>query len=197
MELSNDIILRPRFKFNVRNDHEELLALFETEAKKQSDFIVTRVDDHLFIKIPKAQQHFWSPQLHLEINEDYDDKSISIIYGLFGPNPTVWTLFMFLHFVVACLFIGFAIWAYVNWSLENQYAVQLFVTLLMIVFWFVLYFSGRLGKKAGMAQMQQLRHFMRDTLRRQNLHSTTWSLTFDYIRNVWAVFGSISNFYSP
>ncbi len=171
MELSNEIILRPRFKFNVNEPNENLLTLFEDSGKKQKDFIVTRVDDHVFIKIPKDKQHFWSPQLHLEINEDYDKKELSTIYGLFGPNPTVWTMFMFFHFVVAGFFIGFAIWAYVNWSLESSYAIQLFITLLMIVIWFALYFSGRLGKKAGMSQMHELHHFMRDTLRSKDIHA--------------------------
>lgn len=170
MELSNEVVLRPRFKFNVNADNESLLTLLENTSKAQSNFIVTRVDDHVFIKIPKIKQHFWSPQLHLEINED-EDKQKSIIYGLFGPNPTVWTMFMFFHFVVAGFFIGFAIWAYVNWSLNSNYAVQLFVTLLMIVIWFALYFSGRLGKKAGMEQMHELHHFMRDTLRREDIHT--------------------------
>lgn len=171
MELSNDVVLRPRFKFNVSYKHELLLSLFENESKTQSEFIVTRVDDHVFIKIPKSNQHFWSPQLHLEINEDYDDKTQSTIYGLFGPNPTVWTLFMFLHFVVAGLFIGFAIWTYVNWTLEASFAIPLFLTLFMIVIWFVLYFGGRLGKKAGMTEMHQLHRFMRDTLRRRDIHT--------------------------
>ncbi|MBV7269883.1 GTP-binding protein [Winogradskyella luteola] len=169
MIVSNDIVLRPRFKFNVNHDNESLLSLFESEGKKQSDFIVTRVDDHVFIKIPKDKQHFWSPQLHLEINEDYEKNDRSTIYGLFGPNPTVWTMFMFFHFIVAALFIGFAIWAYVNWSLESSYAIQLFLTILMIVIWFALYFSGRLGKKAGMGQMHELHHFMRDTLRNKDI----------------------------
>ena len=171
MELSNEIILRPRFKFNVKENNNNLLTLFEDKGKSQSDFVVTRVDDHVFIRFPKAKQHFWSPQLHLEINEDYDKKNLSTIYGLFGPNPTVWTMFMFFHFVVAGFFIGFAIWAYVNWSLDSSYAVQLFVTLFMVVIWFALYFSGRMGKKAGMDQMHELHHFMRDTLRSQDLHA--------------------------
>lgn len=171
MELSNEIVLRPRFKFNVEENNDSLLSLFEDKGKSQTDFVVTRVDDHVFIKFPKTKQHFWSPQLHLEINEDYDKKDLSTIYGLFGPNPTVWTMFMFFHFVVAGFFIGFAIWAYVNWSLDSSYAVQLFVTLLMIVIWVALYFSGRLGKKAGMEQMHQLHHFMRDTLRSKDLHA--------------------------
>jgi hypothetical protein len=63
---ANEIILRPRFKFHVKHDNEKLLKLFEETKDIQSDFKVSRVDDHVFIKIPKDKQHFWSPQLHLE-----------------------------------------------------------------------------------------------------------------------------------
>ncbi|MEM5567021.1 GTP-binding protein [Psychroserpens sp. AS72] len=169
MSTTNDIVLRPRFKFNVNQENTSILDVFEDTKNTQKEFIVSRIDDHIFIKIPKAKQHFWSPQLHLEINEN-ENKS-SIIYGLFGPNPTVWTLFMFFHFIVAGLFIGFAIWAYVNWSLGYDFAMQLFVTLFTIVVWFALYFGGRLGKKTGMAQMHELHHFMRDTLRNNGIHT--------------------------
>lgn len=170
MSLTNEIVLRPRFKFNVNSDNESLLTLFEDAKKNQSEFIVSRVDDHVFIKIPKKNQHFWSPQLHLEINKSEDNETLSTIYGLFGPNPTVWTMFMFFHFIVAGLFIGFGVWAYSNWSLGDSYAIQLFVTLMMIVIWFALYFGGRIGKRTGMDQMHELHHFMRDTLRSEDIH---------------------------
>ena len=170
MSTTNDIILRPRFKFHVTHENEMLLKLFEDAKGTQSDFIVSRVDDHVFIKIPKAKQHFWSPQLHLEINKEYD-KEGSIIYGLFGPNPTVWTMFMFFRFLAAGLFIGFSIWAYVNSSLGHDYTFQLFFALFTIVIWFALYFGGRLGKKTGMEEMHQLHHFMRDTLRSKGIHT--------------------------
>lgn len=39
------------------------------------------------------------------------------------------------------------------WSLESRYAIQLFVTLLMVMIWSALYFGGRLGKRTGMNQM--------------------------------------------
>ena len=170
MSTTNEIILRPRFKFHVTRDNEMLLKLFEDTKIAQSDFIVSRIDDHIFIRIPKAKQHFWSPQLHLEINKEYDKKG-SMIYGLFGPNPTVWTMFMFFHFLVAGLFLAFGIWAYVNWALSDNYSLQIFATLFMIIIWFALYFGGRLGKAAGMNEMHQLHHFMRDTLRSQGIHT--------------------------
>ena len=162
MALPNEIVLRPRFKFDMDMSHENLLHLFESKKKSQSDFIITRVDDHVFIKFPKHTQHFWSPQLHLEINES--GKKKSIVYGLFGPNPTVWTMFMFLHFVVAGLFIAFGIWAYTNATLGSAYAVQLGMALMMVAFWFVLYFAGRLGRTKGKPEMEALFKFMRKTI---------------------------------
>ena len=162
MSVNNDIVLRPRFKLELDRNNEEVLKVFEDAKNSQKDFIITRVDDHVFIKIPKANQHFWSPQLHLEIMEI--DKNSSRLFGLFGPNRTVWTMFMFLHFVVAGIFIGFSIWAYTNWSLGNDFAIQLFVTLFMVVIWFGLYFGGRIGKATGKDQMILMHRFMNKML---------------------------------
>lgn len=169
MPVKNEIVLRPRFKFDVDHENESLLKLFDESKTEQSEFVVSRVDDHVFIRFPKAKQHFWSPQLHLEINKN-EQKNTSSIYGLFGPNPTVWTLFMFLHFFVAIVFIGFGIWAYSNWSLGDSYGIQAGIMVMMVAFWFTLYFVGRMGKKTGMDQMHELHHFMRDTLRSKNIH---------------------------
>ena len=162
MSLNNDIVLRPRFKLELNKNNEEVLKVFEDAKSTQKEFVVTRVDDHVFIKIPKANQHFWSPQLHLEIMEV--DDTHRTLFGLFGPNPTVWTMFMFFHFAVAGIFIGFGIWAYTNWSLNNDYAVQLFVTLFMIVIWIALYLGGRVGKATGNDQMILLHNFMKQQL---------------------------------
>ncbi len=163
MPLSNEVVLRPRFKIELNKDNETVLKDFEKTKSDQKDFIVSRVDDHVFIRFPKEKQHFWSPQLHLEINEV--DKKSSLLHGLFGPNPTVWTLFMFLHFFVAVVFIGFGAWGYANWSLENTFGTQIGVMVLMIFCWFALYFAGRLGKLKGKDEMHQLYNFMNKSLK--------------------------------
>ena len=166
MSLPNEIVLRPRFRMDFDCPNEDILKLFEEARQTQSEFVVSRVDDHIFIKIPRERQHFWSPQLHLEIFEI--EKGQSKLHGLFGPNPTIWTMFMFLHFIVAGLFFGFGIWAYTNWNLDKDFAIQLFLTLMMVVLWFVLYFAGRLGRAAGKDEMQQLHWFMVDILESVN-----------------------------
>jgi hypothetical protein len=166
MPTTNDIVLRPRFKLALNTDNETLLKTFELEKKSQSDFIINRIDDHVFIKFPKEKQHFWSPQLHLEINKI--DKNSSQLYGLFGPNPTVWTLFMFLHFMVAGLFIAFGIWAYVNWSLKTTYAIQTSLMALMVVIWIALYFAGSIGKSSSKKEMHELHDFMNAVLNKKS-----------------------------
>ena len=170
MALTNDVVLRPRFQIELTQNNEDVLKTFEEAKTSQKEFIVSRIDDHVFIKIPKEKQHFWSPQLHLEINKNETD-STSTVYGLFGPNPTVWTMFMFFHFIVIGLFFGLGVWTYSNWSLDNNYAIQLFMTLFMVIIWIALYFGGSIGKKSGMKEMHLLHHFMRDTLRSKDIHA--------------------------
>jgi hypothetical protein len=159
----NEVVLRPRFKFKKNQNNEDLLSLFDKEKQNQTDFIVSRIDNHVFIRLPKHKQHFWSPQLHLEIDE-IDSKN-STIRGLFGPNPTVWTMFMFFHFIVVGLFLGFGVWAYTNWNLKTDYALQLSLMFFMVLIWIVLYVVGQIGKKAGMDEMFLLHGFMKDTFR--------------------------------
>ncbi|NQX77586.1 GTP-binding protein [Gilvibacter sp.] len=157
MKVKQDIVLRPRFKLSLDQSAEKLLAAFKA-ASDPSGFITTQVDAHVFIKIPKARQQYWSPQLDLVINP-LDNKT-SEIRGLFGPSSTVWTLFMFLHFIVAVLFLSCGVWAYFNYALDESIALPIALMLLMVLAWFSLYFIGRMGKATGRGQMLELHKFM-------------------------------------
>lgn len=163
MSLSNEVVLRPRFKIELESDRDAAISAFESVRKKNTGFAITMVDDHVFIKIPKEKQHFWSPQLDLEIIQDEEDNTT--LYGLFGPKPAVWTMFMFLHFVVGSLFLGFGIWAYTRATLNEPYLLQIVLMAIMIIAWFVLYFAGRMGKTAGRDEMLDQYNFMKETLK--------------------------------
>ncbi|MFH6602512.1 GTP-binding protein [Maribacter algicola] len=154
--IPNDIVLRPRFQLEVPDHHEKLLKAFEDSEVKP--FLVKRLDEHIFIKFNAKHNHFWSPQLHLEIVEM--DENNSRLFGIFGPNPTLWTFFMFLHFGVATIFIILGIWAYSSSSLGKSYTLQLALMGFMVVLWVVLYFFGRVGKHKGKPQMHELYQFM-------------------------------------
>lgn len=157
--LPNDIILRPRFKFQLNKSKESVLQAFKNASNPHIH--ISRSDDHLFIKLRKKEQHFWSPQLQLELR---DQENVIFLHGVFGPNPTLWTFFMFLHFSVASLFVGFGVWGYANHSLGKSTNLQFIVMGLMIVFWFLFYVFGRLGKRKGKPQMELLFNQMQSIL---------------------------------
>lgn len=163
MSTTKEFVLRPRFKMELNHPNEKVLTIFHEAKNTQSDFILSRVGDHVFIRLPRHIQHFWSPQLHLEVNEI--DSNSCMLRGLFGPNPTVWTLFMFIHFFVAGMFIAFGIWSYTNWNLGNSYGIQLGLMILMVFIWFGLYVAGRMGRSKGTTEMHRLHDFMNETLK--------------------------------
>lgn len=137
-------------------------VLINFEKSKKEPFMVHRIDDHIFIRFNNTENNYWSPQLHLEIEESDDQNSR--LHGVFGPNPTIWTFFMFLHFGVATVFVILGVWAYSGASLNRPYGLQIGFMLFTVLLWFVLYLVGRMGKKRGKPQMRQLYQFMMDTL---------------------------------
>ncbi len=159
--LPNEIVLRPRFNLERGEAKEVLLEAFERH--EGAPYHIRRMDDHVFIKFKTEDAHFWSPQLHLEIVEEEDGGSR--IYGLFGPNPTLWTFFMFLHFGVATLFIIFGIWAYSSAVLNKPYGWLLGAMGGMVALWFIFYAMGRAGKKKGKPQMKELHTFLMGVLK--------------------------------
>ena len=141
---------------------ETIIAAYADAAITSNEFVISSVDDHVFIRIPRQKQHFWSPQLHLEIYKIEDQPTI--LKGLYGPSPTVWTLFIFLHFIIAILFIAAGIWWYTYLRLEKATLVPLLVMGILVIGWFGLYAAGRLGRKKGTQEMQQLQGFMYEIL---------------------------------
>lgn len=162
MQLSNEVILRPRFQMELELSRLQVIAQFADAKKKQKAFGISQLDDHIFLRLPAEQRLFWAPQLHLEI---YDlTENTCRVHGFFGPNPTVWTMFIFFHVVVGTLFLGDMIWLYSNYNLGNEITVQLFISFALILTWILLYIAGSLGKKKGKPGMRELYRFMLETI---------------------------------
>lgn len=160
---NSDIFLRPRFKMDFNESKQQLLSKFKDNLNKGSCKYCSKiVDGHIVIDVPIEENHFWSPQLNIEIEKGQDKKTI--VKGLFGPKPQVWTLFMFFHFAIAVAFIAFSIMAYVKWSLKNDYTFALIMVIALPILWAIMYFLGRIGKKTGYKQMNELHEFMMNTL---------------------------------
>ena len=66
---------------------------------------------------------------------------------------------------MAFAFIGFSIIAYVKWNLKSDYKTALMIVFTLPILWIVMYFLGRLGRKRGHQQMDELHGFLMKTLK--------------------------------
>ncbi|MDX6748051.1 GTP-binding protein [Polaribacter sp. PL03] len=156
---NSDVFLRPRFSIDLKESSSVVLNRFSKVLNKEkTSFRGNVVDAHVFISVSKKVEHFWSPQLHLEIIETSEQKSE--LKGLFGPKPQVWTLFMFIHFVIGISFLGFCVLLYTRISLKESLFFPLIMMIFLPLIWCLLYFLGKIGKDVGKSQMQDLHDFM-------------------------------------
>lgn len=161
--LNSDIHLRPRFKMNFSESQDVLISKFKKNLKSENcNYCSKIVDGHIVIDVPVDENHFWSPQLNIEIEKMNGDETI--VKGLFGPKPQLWTLFMFFHFAMAAAFVGFSIMTYVQWTLKEDNSMALLIVIGLPILWIVMYFLGRIGRRKGHKQMDELYGFMMKTL---------------------------------
>ena len=162
-KVNNEVFLRPRFKIDFDESEKDLMERFKSNLNDGNCKYCSKiVDQHIVIDIPFDEDHFWSPQLNIEIIKG--EKSESIVKGLFGPKPQVWTLFIFLHFAVGITFLIFLTLLYVKWTFGTSLTFPLIMVIVLPIIWGTLYTIGRLGRKKGEIQMEELHGFMMDTL---------------------------------
>lgn len=116
--------------------------------------------DHILISIRPEFLHFWSPQLDITCEAT---EAGTEIRGLYGPDPHVWTLFLFGYGAIAILatfaaIVGITLYsldmpAWILWSLPAIAALAL-----------GMYIASQLGQKLGAAQTFELHHFLEGAL---------------------------------
>lgn len=147
--------VRPRFRKNIKVSLEALKKEIMQEIAKSDACFGSEVDNHIVIKIPKEEQHYWSPQLSLSLEEE---EGGTLIRGLYGPAPNVWALFAFGYgaFSVLGLFhliIGFSIFQ------MDKGSTVLWLASIEPIMILLLYIAAQMGQKKGAEQLYRLHFF--------------------------------------
>lgn len=149
--------VRPRFK--IESDHSvELLREKLQLGLQEEQAPCTGVVNHGYVTlyIPPQDRHYWSPQLNLTFEETEEG---SLIRGLYGPRPVVWTMFIFFYSIIglAILFIGVIGFSY--GTLGKSVSILWMEPILILIF-FSLYLVAHYGQKLGEKQMIILHNFL-------------------------------------
>ena len=163
MSITTDKIIhiRPRFHLQVNNSIEEVQQLVSITIKS-NEFPCTGSVKHGFgvINILKQDQHFWSPQLTVTVEEVEGNTEIR---GLYGPRPSVWTMFIFFYCIVGFSTIISAMVGFSNLSLDKPAGI-LWLTPVFILLFFSIYLVSNFGKKLGKDQLVILHNFFEKSL---------------------------------
>jgi hypothetical protein len=155
--------IRPRFTYLSRRTPESIQDHLQAEwTAKQPDCLLEMIPGHAVLKISPEHQHYWSPQLSLNLEWD-EFGGETTIRGLYGPNPNVWALFFFSYAALGILAVFIGIIGFANLSLDKA-APILWVLPVLGIIAVVLYVFSQFGQKLGAEQTYELHHFFESAI---------------------------------
>lgn len=121
------------------------------------------IGDHIILDIKQESQHYWSPQLNFRVEEHESDANKSVVSGLIGPKPSVWTMFVFIYFVIGV--VGFLISSIgVSRLMLGEYSAFLLAIPVAILLMLSAYRVGKYGESLAADQIEILKQFIRDAI---------------------------------
>jgi hypothetical protein len=153
--------LRPRTKYISNLSVSQVMDSFLNKLKKPSEDIYGSIlEHHVYLKINKNKQHYWSPELHITVEEN---KKGSLIRGVAGPNPKIWTMFMFFYSTIIVLFILGGSLGLSQWSLGIN-APWLWSIPASAIAWLVILGAAKYGQHKGNDQLILLNTYMYEAI---------------------------------
>ncbi|MCR9285751.1 MAG: dolichyl-diphosphooligosaccharide--protein glycosyltransferase subunit STT3 [Bacteroidetes bacterium] len=157
--------IRPRFKRSTNLTEPEITELLQKalDENKSSSVIGYISDHHIFLKIPEKNRHYWSPELHLEVEEK---KEKTLIRALFGPRPSVWFMYIFFYCLLGFISMVILIMGFSQLNLGLSARI-LWVMPIIIILFLLAFSTAKAGQKLGHDEMHLLYDFVEDALEKR------------------------------
>lgn len=153
--------IRPRIRVETDLSPIEIIETIRTKLKEDDSKCVGTVLPGFAIISPLLKdQHFWSPQLTINVEEL---ENSTLVRGLYGPKASVWTMFVFFYSFIGFLTMIALMVGLSFWSLDKPTTILWLVPILILVF-LSLYLVAFFGQKLGQKQMTNLHRFMEQCL---------------------------------
>jgi hypothetical protein len=154
--------IRPRFKLKIPLPPEE--ALKHVESKLYNDKTVSgeRSDRLLFLRTPSWQQHYWSPEMTVRIEqEEYTD--YTTVSCLVGPRQTVWALWAFIYSAILLVVVFGGSFGMVQYNQQGS-SPWIWVIPVGLVLLSSAFIASKIGQRKGRDQMLHLVSFIYHSL---------------------------------
>ena len=156
--------IRPRFQHVSKKSMEAIQEKIKHSLEQPEANCIGRViPGHVVLKIPAEDQHYWSPQLSLSLEELEAPEEGVLLRGLYGPNPNVWAMFAFGYAALGFMSLFVSIIGFSRMNLGLAAPILWFLPFFAVGF-LALYVIAQIGQKIGVAQTFTLHHFFEEAI---------------------------------
>ena len=153
--------LRPAFEVVVDRPPDLVLADFKAALARPDVDVVAKVrNDVLQVGMPAPEVTTWSPSMDLRVE---GQNGRTVVYGRIGPQPQVWTTFMFFHMMIAMMGIGGLMWG-IGSAAAGGSAWPMWIALAAAFLHAFVAGAAFIGQGLGADQTHRLRAFVDDVL---------------------------------
>lgn len=146
---------RPRPRFELESDHppEEILRRMKAFLAGNDRIKGAALVDRLEIAYVRGEQHFWSPQLIVNVSRAGGGSHLA---ARFGPHPHVWGMCMAIYLVLAFLSLIAAAYGVSQWMVHEKPTALLAIPCALVAAG-LLFGASFIGQGLGFEQMYELR----------------------------------------
>lgn len=151
---------RPRFKVYTKASKAQLIAVIKKhldERKKEVGGYANQ--EFAMVRLRQDKQKYWAPQLQIRWEKDEDDATTTVVRGIIGPRPNVWTFFMFCYGLSGALLLTLGTFAvseyYVTGSSYWIWSIPFAVLLALST-----YIATKIGQYISKAHLEVIESFV-------------------------------------
>jgi len=150
--------IRPRFEVTSSYKVAELQDIMKQALKSEEAPCAGKVRfGYLSLFPSESDQHYWSPHLSVTI-EEHPTEDGSLLRGLYGPSPAVWTMFVFVYAIIAIAIVIVMVIGFANMTIDESGAILWAVPFLILLLG-SMYLVSSIGQKKGYNQIEDIHHF--------------------------------------
>ncbi len=151
------LAIRPRCSLNTTLTVEEIMQSIVNKLREDEEKVAgNTLLNHAYLKIPENEQNYWSPELHVTVEQV---EGGSVVNGVVGPKPKIWTMFMFFYTGIIVLFLFGSTMGVSQWMLGMS-APWLWSIPASAILWVVVFLAAKIGQRKANKQMGRLRNFL-------------------------------------
>lgn len=148
--------IRPRYRRITEKSAQQVIASIVNDLRTSKHINGNTLENHAYLGIPVAEQKYWSPEMHVTI-ETLDEGTL--VRGVIGPKPKIWTMYMFFYSAVVVMFFLGAALGVSEWMLHMD-APWLWSIPICIVLYLLVLAAAKYGQYKSIQQMKRILDFL-------------------------------------